>query len=245
MTTVFVADAHLLGLDDPNQASLVRFVDSLEGVETLIILGDLFDYWVGYNRVVYKEYAPILESFKRLVERGTKMVYVEGNHDFLMGDFFTSTLGAVVHDESTIVDTEGMHIFLAHGDTVKMTIGYKRWRKFARGPYARLLTLLLGSRGVWWLARRISRNSRAKSMAKYEAGSALDNRLKEAAKWKIDETGVDAVVMGHSHTAGIYDIHARGLRAIYANPGAWVDNGSYLTYSYGEFRVKEFGSQSA
>ena len=46
-----------------------------------------------------------------------------------------------------------------------------------------------------------------------------------------------------SHTPGIYDMHARGLRAVYANPGAWVDNGRYLEYSYGEFRVKEFGAE--
>ncbi len=245
MTTVFVADAHLSGRKDPNQASLVRFVDGLTGVDTFIVLGDLFDYWVGYNKVVYKEFAPLLDSFKRLVERGTKMVYIEGNHDFLMGDFFTETLGASVYDESCILDTEGMHIYLAHGDTVKMTAGYIRWRKFARGPYARLLTLVLGSRGAWWLARRISANSRAKQMSKYAAGSALDMRLREAAKWKIDETGVDAVVMGHSHSPGVYDVLARGLRAVYANPGAWIDNGSYLTYSYGEFKVKEFGSEES
>jgi UDP-2,3-diacylglucosamine hydrolase len=243
MTTVFVADAHLLGLSDPNQASLVRFVDSLQKVETFVVLGDLFDYWVGYNSVVYKEYAPVLESFSRLMKRGTKFVYIEGNHDFLMGEHFTKTLGADVYDESVILDTEGMHIFLAHGDTVKMTVGYGRWRKFARGPYARLLTLVLGSRGAWWLARRISRNSRQKSMEKYKVGSDLDNRLREAARFKIDETGVDAVVMGHSHSPGVHDVIARGLRAVYANPGAWVDNGRYMEYSYGEFRLKEFGSE--
>ncbi len=243
MSMVFVADAHLLGLKDPNQASLVSFVDSLKGVETFVLLGDIFDYWVGYNKVVYKEFAPLLASFKRLVDRGTKIVYIEGNHDFLMGEYFTETLGATVVDESTILDTEGMHIFLAHGDTVKMTPGYIRWRKFARGPYARLLTLLIGSRGVWMLARKISTNSRAKSKAKYEPGSKLDVKLREAAQYKIDKTGVDAVVMGHSHTPGTHDIHAMGLRAVYANPGAWVDNGRYLEYSYGQFTLKEFGKE--
>ena len=47
MNIVFVADAHLKGLDDPNQASLVEFFDGLDGVDLLVILGDLFDCWGG------------------------------------------------------------------------------------------------------------------------------------------------------------------------------------------------------
>jgi UDP-2,3-diacylglucosamine hydrolase len=237
MKIIFVADAHLKGIDDPVQERLAGFLNGLAGLDTLVILGDLFDIWCGFNKVVYYQYLPVLNSLKRLKASGTKIIYIEGNHDFAMQGFFESELGAGVHAESLEMEADGRHMYLAHGDTVGMSTGYSLWRRFLRSRAFGLLTGVLSAGLVWRIASMLSRRSRTR----LKPSSIIEARQKEFARRKV-ASGIDAVVMGHSHIAGVHDIHGGGVRGIYANPGAWID-GSYLVCSNGEFRVERYDSR--
>ena len=79
-----MADAHLKGLSDPEQKVVTSFFNSLSGIDRLVILGDLFDFWADSNKVALREYKPVLDSLKALVDRGVALTYIEGNHDFNM-----------------------------------------------------------------------------------------------------------------------------------------------------------------
>lgn len=93
MRAIFIADAHLRHEGDENYRLLVEFLTELRGtVDTLFILGDLFEFWIGYETVPFTHYLPILKKLQELAENGTEIVYLEGNHDFHMGPFFTKTL---------------------------------------------------------------------------------------------------------------------------------------------------------
>src|SRR3989304_2910437 len=85
MKAIFIADAHIRGLDDPKQNRLCSFLDSLKDIDRLFILGDVFDFWTRYSKVLEYHYSPLLARFRRLLENGTHIVYVEGNHDFSEG----------------------------------------------------------------------------------------------------------------------------------------------------------------
>ncbi len=238
MKVFFVADGHLKGIDDPNQSALVSFLNRIEPPDTLVILGDLFEFWTGSNKVAMSRYAPVLDALSVLRKNGVRVIYLEGNHDFSIGGgaLFADTLGIEVHADSFEFSLDGKRVFLSHGDTVSMHLGYALWRGFVRSAICRFIVESLPDKTVWNAAMRLSRQSRRNS---YMEG-ALDERLKEFAKDRI-RAGFDAVVMGHSHAPGVHRLDSVEPGAIYANTGSWAEHGNYLIYEAGGFRNERFG----
>jgi UDP-2,3-diacylglucosamine hydrolase len=234
--TIFIADAHIKGHDDPEMKGLIAFFDSLHGramPERLVMLGDIFDFWTGSNRVVMREYALLLESLARLRTRGAKITFVEGNHDFSMGDFFTKTLGADVHQDSCELSLDDKRVYVAHGDKVGMTFGYWLWRSFLRSPVFTMLTKVMPPESVWAIAKYLSTRSRGYGKKK----PSVERNLKAFAERKLQE-GFDACVLGHSHTGGVHPGPGKNGAGVYANAGGWVNEKSYLEYSNGAFELK-------
>lgn len=228
MKTVFVADSHLKGLDDPCQASVAGFIDGLSGIDTFVILGDFFENWPGENAVGLAQYQPVLRSLVRLKERGVKIVYVEGNHDFFMGRFFTQTLGAQVCSDVYEATIDGRCIYAVHGDAISMTLIYRFWRGFLRSRLCRLIVRAMGPDIAWSLGIKMSHKSRRYS----GKGVEVDAAIMQFAQAKID-AGVDVVVSAHSHQAGVHHIGA----GVYANPGSLRDSMSHLVMEDGVFRT--------
>lgn len=238
MKTVFVADAHLKGEGDPHQASLVRFLDSIDS-GNLAILGDLFDFWTGSNSVVERAYRPVLESLLRLRKRGVGIIYFEGNHDFRMGPFFTNDLGAKVCPGMEEISMDGKRFLAGHGDTVSMTTGYRLWRAYLRSPLFRAMAVAATPGGVWAIAGMLSKKSRGNALRYGPSGNITESVLRKFAAEKIAD-GFDAVVLGHSHEPGVHAIESGGRKGVYANPGSFASRGTYLVYEKGVFSVKSW-----
>lgn len=237
MKIVFIADGHLKGDDTEGQADIARFLDSIKA-DTLVVLGDLFDFWTGMNSVARKKYKTLLDGMLRLRERGTKIIYCEGNHDFSMGEFFTQRLGAVVYPEISEVAFDGRQFLLGHGDTVSMTTGYRLWRGYLRSPLFKAMSAIATPPVVWAIAGGLSKKSRGKG--KYLSGiNQVEARLREFAKDRI-AGGIDMVVLGHSHEAGVHNEQVGGRKGIYANPGSWAGDKSYLVYENGSFSLQRW-----
>lgn len=237
MKIVFIADGHLKGDDREGQISLARFLDSLKA-DTLVVLGDLFDFWTGSNSVAMKKYAAVLDSLLRLSLRGTKIIYCEGNHDFSMGTFFTQRIKASVYPEISEVTIDGKRLLLGHGDTVSMTAGYWLWRAYLRSPLFKVMSTIATPHVVWAIAGSLSKKSRRKG--KYlSAINHVEAGLREFAKKKIIE-GYDCVVLGHSHAGGVHLEGAGNRKGVYANPGSWAGERSYLIYEDGSFSLAKW-----
>ena len=97
MRTIFIADAHLKSPDDLNYRLMLRFLRELEGkLDTLYIVGDLFDFWLGFPSHPFKQYNTVLDELERLAAKGCRLVYFEGNHDFHLGVIFSERLKAEI-----------------------------------------------------------------------------------------------------------------------------------------------------
>jgi len=225
---IFLSDAHLKGLDDPNQRLLCSFLEGLDGVDTLVILGDLFDFWVGFNDAVYYQYLPILAQFLRLKDKGVKIKYLEGNHDFFMGPFFTDVLKAEVYPYPMEMELDGKRLFLAHGDTVnKRDYGYRFLRWFLRRRPIHFIMRNLPSL-VWRMAKVMSKGSRQYLGKGFDYDTILLN-------YAMDKRGYDAVILGHSHVPRFERIMGGML---YVNLGDWITHYTYLVYEDGGFRLE-------
>lgn len=242
MKTIFIADAHLKGPKDPNQQAIIEFIGGLNDIGTLVILGDFFDFWIGENSFIFRRYLPVLDSLLRLKSRGTKIIYLEGNHDFSVGGFFTVGLGASVHRDTCDFIDGGKRMLLSHGDIVSMTFGYKLWRAFIRSLFFRGFTRALSAispKTVWRIGGYLSRRSRAYDADNNERGKRIEGALKTYARERIAE-GYDCVVLAHSHVGGIHVESVDDRSGIYANPGSWLAGMNYLVYENGKFTLAQY-----
>ena len=237
MKAVIIADSHIHGKGDPVQENLVRLLDSLcsdkNPPEVLILLGDIFEFWMGFNKTAYSNYLPTLTALKKINNAGIRIIYLEGNHDFLMGRYFTETIGVEVYPEYAVVELDGTKLYLTHGDSLDKSPRYTFWRWLVRSLPVRILNMILPSGTSWLIADKLSDKSRFYNL---ERGINIENFIKEYAREKLKEKDIDVFVAGHSHKATIEDIYERKK---YINPGSFADNGSHVTFQDGAYKIEK------
>ncbi|MFQ5329070.1 MAG: UDP-2,3-diacylglucosamine diphosphatase [Thermodesulfobacteriota bacterium] len=235
MKAVFVGDAHLKGRNDPNQTLFCAFLATLGDLDRLFLMGDIFEFWVGYNETIYQNYEPVVAELMKLTRRGVQITYIEGNHDFFLEAFFHRKVGADVYPETAEIDLDGKRMLLAHGDLAERRGSSRFCRWFLRSPIFRLIHHVAPPPFSWGVAMKLSRKSRP-MMGR---GGAIAVFMKEFAQNKIGE-GIDLVIMGHTHIASITNEAVSGREGIYANPGDWITDHTYLLYEKGKLEIKCF-----
>lgn len=236
MRTLFLADAHLKHPADPNYRALLAFLDHQLGrVDTLVLLGDIFEFWVGYKSSVFAAYVPILAMLNRYKEAGTRLIFVEGNHDFLLGPYFHDHLAAQVLPDGGGVEMDGRRIFLAHGDLANPADrGYRLLRSVLRSRPLRLLIRILPPDLTWSIAMRASRRSRRsrnKKSRHWPAREILQSYARD-----LQASGYQTIVTGHFHqpfhiTADDYELVALG---------DWISQFSYAVCEDGVFELRTY-----
>jgi len=164
MRAIFIADAHLCKPADPNYQAILAFLQEQCGkTDLLILLGDIFEFWIGKATVV-DDYVPLIDALELMHQQGTKLVYVEGNHDFHLGPVFTQRLNCRVLPDGGSIELDGRQVFLAHGDLANPEdIGYRRLRKFLRSGLIRTLLRVVPNRLIMAIATHGSYASRKNS----------------------------------------------------------------------------------
>lgn len=236
MRTIFLADAHLHDPADRNYQLLLRFLEELQGrVDVLCVLGDLFDFRVGLPALNFPEQEPVVEALSRLSRTGTRLIYLEGNHDFHLGAAFARRIGAELYTRPVAVEIQTMRLLLCHGDLANPA----DWRY-------RLLYLILHNRGaalvgrllpaplVQGLRRRLQRTSRARY---------TQNRIRwttreiiSAYGESVRQQGYDAAVLGHFHQPLLEQQHQFTLLAL----GDWIGQFSYGELQDGVFSLSTY-----
>src|SRR5438552_17870097 len=92
--SVVIADLHLDLAASESVEPFARWIDALQRVPKLVILGDLFDVWVGPAQERMPGAPRVLGALRALVARGTAVAIVPGNRDFLLDRSFEERTGA-------------------------------------------------------------------------------------------------------------------------------------------------------
>lgn len=224
-TYFFISDIHL-GLENKEtekekEQKLISFLHyAKNNCHELFIVGDLFDYWFEYKRVVQKGFFKTLASLTELSESGIKLHYFIGNHDFLHRDFFEQEVGAILYHDAIDIVLNSKRFFIGHGDgLVKNDTGYKILKIILRNRILqRLYSSVHPDLGIK-IASSTSKKSRDYTAAKNYG--TVDGLL-ETANSKID-SGYDYVLFGHSHQRA-FEKYKNGF---YINLGSWLDNPCY------------------
>ena len=152
--TRFVSDLHLRPERPDLTERFSRFlVDCAEQqIDALFILGDLFEYWIGDDNLDDPFVATIVAALRQLSDRGTKLYFVHGNRDFLIGHAFAAATGATLLPDLTVLKLGAVpvgagdtpqdnlasirtSVLLLHGDTLCTDDhAYQNFRRRVRAP---------------------------------------------------------------------------------------------------------------
>ncbi len=235
---LFVSDIHLGVLEPEKDAELENsFVTFLEQEASkageIFILGDLFDYWFEYRRVIQKGYFNTFAAMHKLVKSGVKVNYLIGNHDFMHRDFFEKSVGVNLIEDAMGFDLDGTKFFLGHGDgLIKNDIGYKILKAVLRNKKIQWLYSLVHPDFGVWLASSSSKKSRNYTSKK---NYGENDSLFEVAKEKID-SGYDYVLFGHSHSVANREYN----NGKYINLGTWLSKPLYGKFYDNKFEIIEW-----
>lgn len=201
----FASDIHLGGGNaETARANERRFVAWLDraaaDAEAIFLLGDIFDFWFEYRRVVPKGFVRTLSKLAELTDRGIHIGFFPDNHDLWVRDYFRGECGMEVYPMPRILELKGQRIYMAHGDNMGV------------GREPRLLNRIFRSRTLRWLfswgvhpdwAMRFGHWWSGKSRKSHAGPEGFDESLTEPligyARRYAETHAVDHFVFGHMH----------------------------------------------
>lgn len=219
--TIFISDTHL-GTSGCNAELLFDFLKSVE-CETLYLVGDIIDGWRLKRGWFWPtRHNDIVRRVLKMAKKGTRVVYVPGNHDEVLRDFIGLQLGDIeVRPEAVHETADGRKLLVLHGDEFDGVVLYHRWLAFLGDhAYVALLKLNVGFNACrralglpyWSLSAHLKK--RVKNAVEYVC------RFEEAVAHAARERGADGVVCGHIHSAEIRQFGD----ITYYNDGDWVES---------------------
>lgn len=236
--TVWISDVHL-GFKDCKADFLYKLLSSLH-CDTLYLVGDIVDLWSLKKRIFWpQEHYHILLKLYELADRGTRVIYIPGNHDDPMRRFDGQKFGPIeIAREHEYTMANGKKFWVVHGDAMDAFMKYD-WLTKMTGDIA--YTLLL------FINRWANRFRRMFGLPYFSlAGQIKDNihgarkailRYKKQCIEEARSQGYDGVICGHIHAADL-DC-SNGFT--YANTGDWIESCTALTEDYaGKLRLLHF-----
>ncbi len=240
----FLSDFHL-GAPDAS-TSLLRekkvcsFLDEIKhDAAEIFIVGDLFDFWYEYKKVVPKGYVRILGKMAEITDAGIPIHFFVGNHDMWMRDYFQTELNIKVYFEPAEFNFSGKRFLLGHGDGLgPEDRGYKFIKKLFRHPLSKWLFGILPPVLGIGLADYFSLKSRAKT------GKTDEIYLGEEKEWLViyskeilQKEHFDYFIFGHRHLP--LDIKLNNSSR-YINLGDWIKYFSFAVFDGTDITLKYY-----
>jgi UDP-2,3-diacylglucosamine hydrolase len=238
MRTIFLADAHLVAPTELNYRLLLRFLGELEGnTETLYIMGDLFDFWLGFPSNPFRQFDDVLAALQSLVRSGCRLVYFEGNHDFHIGTIFRQQLGADIYTGPAVITVQGRRLFLCHGDQINCRDrGYRMLRLLLHSRLVAVAANYVPPSFVLRIRERLQRASRAGYNAKLQRWNYRE--IIRVFARTVREQGCDGLVTGHFHLAFSEVLDAPPFTIL--SLGDWMEQFTYGEMVAGTLSLKTY-----
>jgi len=225
LRAAWISDVHL-GTRGSNANAVLDFLRDHD-FETLYIVGDLIDIW-QLRRARYwpQEHNDVIQKILRKARKGTRVIYIPGNHDEFLADFY-GVYGNITIQKYAIHRTaDGRRILIIHGHELDTVVQNVKWLAFAGD---------LGYQFLLSLNPTINFFRRRFGLGYWSLSAYLKKRVKDAVSFigkfeaaivkYAEQYSVDAVLCGHIHSAAIHQFG----KVTYYNCGDWVETCSALT----------------
>lgn len=222
MTTLFISDLHLEESRPDITGAFLGFLEKRAmGVESLYILGDFFEAWIGddENTPLQQQIAAALDEVRG---SGTRIFLMHGNRDFLMGNDYCSRFDGTLLEDPAVIDLYGTPTLLMHGDSLcTADVEYQKFRARMRDPQMQKMMLARPLVERQQMARQLREMSMAKNQGKAEY--IMDVTPEEVVK-EMQAHGIQQLIHGHTHRPAIHELTANGSPAKRIVLGDWDKN---------------------
>jgi UDP-2,3-diacylglucosamine pyrophosphatase LpxH len=169
-----------------------------------------------------QQHNDVVQELLRLAKRGTRIVYIPGNHDEFARDYYGTHFGGIdVRETADHIGADGRRYLVIHGDFFDIVVRHARWLAFL-GDWA-YTAALLSNRYLNAVRRRLGFSYWSLSAwAKLKVKNAVNfiGKFEQALVAEAVRGGYTGVICGHIHHAAIHDQF--GIR--YINTGDWVES---------------------
>lgn len=219
--SIWISDIHL-GTKGCQADMVLDFLKHTES-KYLYLVGDIIDGW-RMKRAWYwtQLHNDVIQKILRKARKGTRVIYVPGNHDENFRDFTNHRFGRVaVLYETVHTAADGKRYLVLHGDRFDGVIKYAKWLAFlGDNAYNAAITF-----NGWYNKLRNSLGLPYWSLSaylKHKVKNAVEyiSKFEDAVAEEARRRGTDGVICGHIHTAEIRDIDG----ITYCNDGDWVES---------------------
>ncbi len=218
--TIWISDVHL-GTRGCNAGLLIDFLDHVDS-DTLYLVGDIIDGWRLKKRLYWPDaHNDIVWRILKRAKRGTRIVYIPGNHDEMFRQYCGLDFGGVAIRRQAVHETaDGRRLLVLHGDEFDAIMLSHRWLAYL-GDAAYEFAM--------WAGRWVNAYRRWAGLPYWSLSKHAKHRVKKSVEFisRFEDVvaheaglrGVDGVVAGHIHTAEIREIAG----VAYYNDGDWVE----------------------
>ncbi|MCE1198009.1 MAG: UDP-2,3-diacylglucosamine diphosphatase [Marinilabiliales bacterium] len=239
----FISDLHFgaKALKDNREREML-FADWLRSIRKdaamLFLMGDFFDFWFEYKKVVPKGFVRSLGVLADLCDQGIPVHFFTGNHDIWAFDYLSEEIGMQIHTDSETLELMGKKFFLSHGDDLgKKDFGYQLIKNFFHNKLAQWAFAKIHPDLSFRLAHHWSKKSR---LSYKDGDKGFHGEEKEEqvvfAKQLLKKEHFDFIVFGHRHI--LLDLTLESdCRLIIL--GDWIRK-----FTYGVFDGKQFVLES-
>ena len=225
MATYFISDLHLERIESPITNIFTAFLDDLNQNDSLYILGDLFESWIGDDNVSeLSQY--ISDRLLMLSDRDISVAIMHGNRDFLIGEDFCKASSIKLINDPRIIEIDTKKVMLTHGDELCTDDKeYQAFRSVVRNP-------------LWqkdFLNFPISKREKIAGEAKDASKDSKDNKAMEIMDVNTDavlkafnDQNIEIMIHGHTHRPNIHKVSNEGKNLTRYVLGDWSKNSAII-----------------
>ncbi|MGI9384908.1 MAG: UDP-2,3-diacylglucosamine diphosphatase [Methyloligellaceae bacterium] len=233
--TIFVSDIHL-GARACQAGFFLDFLRHHEA-DTFYLVGDVVDFW-RMKRGAYwpQEHNDVVQKLLRKVRKGSRVVYIPGNHDEALRAYCGAQFGGIKVVRSDVhIAADGRKFLIIHGDEFDVVVRYAKWLAFL-GDWAYDMALWVNTH-LNWARRRLD-------LPYWSLSAYLKHSVKRAVNYigefeaalsqEAQRHGAQGVICGHIHHATMREFEG----ILYINTGDWVESCTAVAETYeGEFEL--------
>jgi UDP-2,3-diacylglucosamine pyrophosphatase LpxH len=235
-----MSDLHL-GTYGCHAKEIVNYLKSIQP-QILVLNGDIIDIWQFSKRYFPTAHMQVLKEIMLLLEKGTRVIYITGNHDEALRRYSDMTIGNFQLTDKLVMEINGKMTWIFHGDVFDATTRGSAKILAKLGGHGYDLLILINS--------CINRILKMLGKEKMSFSKKVKNSVKKAVAWigNFEQTAAELAINNHYHYVICGHIHHPQKREVttkegsvmYMNSGDWIENLTSLEYVNNEWKIFQY-----